>query len=227
MNASASKRKITMGILFVLAGTFFFLQINDIIFFEIPEYVYRWESILIVIGLFHIIAGNRSSGFLFTSIGITFLCMDYFDLHIWNIWPLFLILIGVSFLLKNVSYFMKENSKTYFVNQNTDIIEQTCIFSSSKNTIQTEHFKGGKIFVLFGNTKIDISTCKIDSDAVSIKIMVFFGELQIQVPTDWKTNSEVTTVLGNFENTQAKNSPINTAFLQINGNILLGKCKII
>ncbi|MDI9355891.1 MAG: LiaF-related protein [Chitinophagaceae bacterium] len=227
MNASSSKKKITTGVLLILAGAFFFLQVNDIISFEIPWYVYRWESILIGIGVFYIITGNRSSGFLLTSIGITFVSMDYFDLRIWNMWPLFLILIGVSFLFKNTSYFTKEKVKTYLAPTNTDVIEQSCIFGSSKNTIQTEHFKGGEVFVLFGSAKIDLSTCKIDSDVVNLKITIIFGDLKIQVPSDWKVHPEVTTVLGNFENIQVKHSPITTASLTISGNIGFGECKIV
>ncbi len=95
-----SKRRLILGLVFIILGVIFLLDNLDIMEFSIPRYLLRWEMILIVIGVVNIISKNYSAAFALIGVGAFFWVVDDYNVDFWDLWPVVLIIIGVSFILK-------------------------------------------------------------------------------------------------------------------------------
>ena len=95
-----SNRRLILGLVFVILGVVFLLDNLDILEFAIPRILWRWEMILIVIGGINIFSNNYSTAFTLIGIGAFFWVIDDYNVDFWDLWPVVLIIIGISFILK-------------------------------------------------------------------------------------------------------------------------------
>ncbi len=94
------KRKILLGLIFVAVGALFLLQNFGLFYFEIPDFLWRWEMILIIIGVINIFTKKYPTAFILIGIGTFFWLVDDFNVDVWDLWPVVLIIIGLSFIMK-------------------------------------------------------------------------------------------------------------------------------
>lgn len=95
-----SRRQLVLGIIFILAGTVFLLDNLDVLEFRIPEYVLRWESLLILVGVISLFSRNFSAAFTLITLGVFFWILRDHRISFFDLWPVVLIIIGFSFLIK-------------------------------------------------------------------------------------------------------------------------------
>jgi len=98
------KKPLFIGLALIIIGIVILLSNIDIIPKNFHQYIFRWESFLILIGLLMIIIkGKIFSGIGAIAFGAYFLADDIFMLsdewQIW-FWPGILILTGISYILK-------------------------------------------------------------------------------------------------------------------------------
>ena len=93
-------RRLILGSIFIVIGTLFLLDNLEIFEFTIPDYLLRWEMILITIGVVNIFTRNYSAAFILIGIGGFFWAVNDYDVDFWDLWPVVLIIIGISFLMK-------------------------------------------------------------------------------------------------------------------------------
>jgi predicted membrane protein len=195
---------------------------------DFPAWVFTWQMLLIVLGLF-IAIRHRFKGmawFVFLMIGGVFLVKDYFldPKYRGNIWPVILILIGVFFIFRsrqkpgNHHWFEKKNAgeKDEFVNvqwrvedkddcgfvketfSQDDFIDTTSIFGGTKKNILTKNFKGGDIVNVFGGTELNLTQSDINGTAI-LELTTIFGGTKLIVPSNWSVKSEAVTIFGGIE----------------------------
>ncbi len=103
MEQSKTNRKLIIGTLLLILGAILLAQNFRLIDFAITEYIFRWQSVLIFIGIFAI-AGRpqRKFGYILTMIGIVFWMPVLFNIeaHL-IIWPALLIGFGILTLFRN------------------------------------------------------------------------------------------------------------------------------
>jgi len=95
-----NNRRLILGLVFIIIGILFLLDNLDIFEFAIPDILWRWEMILIVIGGINILSKNYSAAFILIGIGGFFWIAEDYHISIWDLWPVVLIIIGISFILK-------------------------------------------------------------------------------------------------------------------------------
>jgi uncharacterized membrane protein len=94
-----SQRRLVLGLFLIGIGVLFLLRNLDII--DLPWYFHTWQMLLIGLGAFNFLTGNRSSGFILAGIGAVFLLPDIMSFNFRDIWPIVLIIIGASFFFRN------------------------------------------------------------------------------------------------------------------------------
>lgn len=94
------RRRLILGGIFIVIGTLFLLDNLNILDFVIPYALRRWEMILITIGVVNILTRNYPTAFVLIGIGGFFWIVDDYNVNFWDLWPVVLIIIGVSFILK-------------------------------------------------------------------------------------------------------------------------------
>ena len=102
MDERKRNKSLFVGLGFIIVGLIIILERINFYSVFIHEYIYRWESALILIGLLLIVVRRKVFGGLISiAVGGYFLMDDlYFLPHNWEIWffPALLILGGIAFI---------------------------------------------------------------------------------------------------------------------------------
>lgn len=212
--------------------------------FPLPPWLFSWQMLLIVIGLFiGFKKGFRDGGwFVPIIVGSAFLLNDFFlngELRK-HMWPLILIVIGAVFLLRprnrHLSLDQKKNTgsdaetitpldEEHYTKD--DIINSTNIFSGTKRVILSKNFKGGELVNIFGGAEIDLTQADIVNTAI-LDVTAIFGGATLVVPSHWAVKSECVTVFGGIGDKRkftSYNEPLGKTLI-IKGTLLFGGMEI-
>ena len=165
----------------------------------IRSYFFRWEMILIGLGLvFTINRGNRSTGIIILFIGLAFYTRDIFHLD-FNFWQLFLptllILAGILIMFRNkIDRFHARTPLSDGENQ----IDDTAIFGGGDRLMRSQHFKGGRITAVFGGSSFDLLKAKLEPGINVLDVFCLFGGTTLIIPEDWNVKMKVMSVFGGF-----------------------------
>jgi predicted membrane protein len=207
---------------------------------DIPDWVFGWQTFLIVLGLFVGIRHRFRGGgwFILIVIGGLFLIRDvYPDLAIRRyIWPSIMILLGAFIILrprrpwhekKNAGIDPQPIPKEKETWSKDDFIDTTSIFGGTKKNILSKDFKGGDIVNIFGGTELNLSQADIQGK-VSLEMTTIFGGTKLIVPPTWAIQSEAVTIFGGLEDKRSLTAaPENTdKVLLLRGTVLFGGIEI-
>ena len=177
---------------------------------EFPHWVFSWQMLLIVIGIFSGAKHQFSRGGWFVPIiiGSVFLVGDIFpDITIGPmVWPIIIIGIGLMMILRphrrDSLHWQKWHSyRKQYTNSfrsTEDTIESTSVFGGVKKNIISKDFKGGQIICVFGGAEINLSQADINGK-VELEMVQIFGGTKLIVPSHWSVQSEVVAILGGIE----------------------------
>jgi len=192
-------KRLLLGIFIILAGIL--LLAKNFGFFGpmLHRYIFRWEMILIVLGLvFTINQGNRTTGIILLFVGSAFYIRDIFHLN-FNFWQLFLpallILSGIMIMFRNkIDRFWARSPLTDEENQ----IDATDIFGGGDRIMRSHHFKGGRITAVFGGSTFDMLKAKLEPGTNVIDVFCLFGGTKLIIPDDWNVKIRVISIFGGF-----------------------------
>ena len=228
------------GIIIVLVGVAAFLKAS---FRELPDWMFSWPMLLIVIGFFSGFKdGFRGVGwFIMILIGGAFLAGNIVpDLELRRyIWPSAIIAVGIFLILRprNNSYrtdfrFDKKSrgdsgiedatviNETKFSKE--DFIEATTVFGGVNRNVVSKNFKGGDIVVLFGGSELNFNQADMQEEAI-IHFTIIFGGAKIIVPSNWAIKTELTPIFGGVEDKRSYNSTgTPEKILVLKGTVLFG-----
>ncbi|WP_436514386.1 LiaF transmembrane domain-containing protein [Ekhidna sp. To15] len=213
MTSSNYKRAI-IGFILVFIGGIFLLD-NLGFDIDIPYYLFSWPAIFVVFGVINLLSGNGRASLMFFSLGAAFYLHYYNVLRIGQIWPVILIFIGLSFILRRKSAPRKisESGDKYF--------DEVAIFGGTERKYISEDLQGGKITCVFGGSEIDLRGSKAQDGAV-IEIFCMFGGVELMVPEDWKINMDATAIFGGFSDSRKNVTSATTTTVHIKGFTMFG-----
>ncbi|HEU4575815.1 MAG TPA: LiaF domain-containing protein [Chitinophagaceae bacterium] len=210
--------------------------------FPIPDWLFSWQMLLILLGFF-IGIRHRFSGsawFILILIGGAFLLNDYIlegDLHR-HIWPIVLMAMGLFFIFSprrrhrfDWQANLDQKTRDAVSGQNweeknfsqEDFIDATSIFGGVKKNILSKDFKGGDITNIFGGTDLNLTQADIHG-TVLLDITTLFGGTKLIIPANWTVKSEVVTVFGGIEDKRPIQSILDNPdkVLLLKGTVIFG-----
>lgn len=196
---SQSDRRFWLGVFLVIIGSAWLLDNLNLIPYYIDDYLFSWQTFLILLGLYLIVGRKKPEpGIILIAIGAFFLLEDLnlFDIRdIWHLfWPLIVIVIGLSLMLRRSYGGFKKKSE----HESVDYIDDFAIFGGRERSIDSKNFKGGKVTALFGGSEIDLRNAELAEGIYELDVFVMFGGTEIIVPPNWAVQVEVFSLLGNF-----------------------------
>jgi len=215
-----------IGILLIIIGALFLLDTFNIMNFG-RLFSNWWPIIFVIIGFFKFQGQERGAGLVFIIIGVLLLLIsnDVISWHrIWRLWPLILILFGLSLVLKS------RRSNCSFVKESTignDFVKTNAIFGGAEHAIASQDFKGGEMMALFGGIEIDLRSAKLSSEGCKIHATALFGGVEIIVPEDWNVVLTGTPIFGGIDNKKYGGSKDESAStIHVNCTVVFGGIEI-
>jgi len=200
-NHNSSNKRFYFGVALIVFGGLLVLEKLGIIPNSISDILISWQMILIGIGVFSLIGGNKTSGTILVVIGSFFLIGDvvYIPYEIRQIgWPLIIIAFGVVLL---VTHSHKKNSVAHSkINGKSEIdyFDDFVIFGGREVQINAQNFYGGKTISIFGGTEYDFNLAQLSPNGAVVDCVSIFGGCGFKVPHDWTVKNEVTAIFGAF-----------------------------
>ncbi len=200
-NQRTSDKRLYFGVALILFGGLLVLEKLDIIPSSINDILISWQMILIAIGVFSLIGGNKTSGTILVVIGSFFLIPDIIHIpyEIRQIgWPLFIIAVGVVLLITHSRKKDSVSAAKQKGKPEIDYFDDFVIFGGREVLINSQNFYGGKTTSMFGGTEYDFKQAQLSENGAVIDCVSIFGGCSFKVPHDWTIKNEVTAVFGAF-----------------------------
>jgi len=201
------------GIILILVGLAFLLR-NLVP--EFPRWIFRWEMILISIGLIVGIRHQFRGAGWFIIVAIGGISMLDLILPIFNkpqfTWATIAIVTGLYLILKpgarpGESYgpgsrtWAPDASASSFSDReyiSGEVLNATSVFGNVKKVVVSKSFRGGEIVAIMGGAEIDLSKADI-SGRVRLDATNIMGGTELVIPSDWDIQSNIVAVLGGVE----------------------------
>lgn len=215
------------GLIVVAVGVIILAREAGVYF---PRWIFSWEMILIVLGLFVGFKHNfrNMTWLVLVFIGGAFMIDDIFpytDLSDYII-PVVIIIIGLAIVFKAGK--KKSDWKSWEMRNSTqnfedDFIDSTVVFGGVKKNVISKNFRGGDATTIFGGTDINLMQADVDGKVV-MDLTQIFGGTKLIVPPNWKVQTEdVVAIFGGVEDKRPLLSDPST----VNSNkvlVLKGTC---
>jgi len=186
-----TQQSVLFGLILIFIGVVLLLG-NFNIIPDLPRYVFYWPNIFLVLAVVSVSSGNYRGAAIFGLIWSFFMLHFYWHLHFRDLWPLIIMLVGVSIILRNKS------GKVASGLVDDNFFEELNIFGGGNRIYTSQQLQGGKVTNIFGGSEIDL-TQTVPHETTTIEIFTLFGGCKLIVPPEWHISMHTTAIFGGFE----------------------------
>jgi predicted membrane protein len=196
-------KRLGVGIVFVFLGALFLFNNIGLIPHMLKSYLFSWQMIVIVVGLF-MLSGNKNQkpGLILIAIGVFFTLPGFLGferIRLGQLWPVIFVAIGAYILVRHKNQMGKQDEPTQETGPAIeDKIDDVTIFGGSVKNIRSQKFRGGRITAIFGGADYTFSDADLENGQATIDVLVLFGGTKMVVPPDWDVIIDVVPVFGGF-----------------------------
>ena len=181
----------------------------------LPSWLFSWQMLLIILGLFLGIRHNFRGGpwFVLLLVGSAFLLREFYPglIDARYIWPIVLIAMGAFLIFKPQRRDGRWQERKDEANPDSpaplpaqdgyhddDVLDSTSVFGGVKKTIFSKNFRGGEIVNILGGAEINLSQSDIQG-RVELEVTQIFGGTKLVVPPHWVVKPEMAAIFGGID----------------------------
>jgi len=187
-----------------------------------------WPAVLVMFGLTRLLGiGGRAhvgGGAIITLIGAWMLGsnLDLIHVGIWDLWPLALVAIGVTMIVRS-----RRPSTAEVVGDTSSEINKFAFWSGVRPPVHSsQEFRGGELTAIMGGIETNLRGSRIANPPAVIDLLVIWGGVDLKVPEDWRVIVEATVVMGGIDSKIKAPPPDSTQTLVLRGMVLMGGVEI-
>lgn len=221
--------QVVLGIVVMAMGVLFLLDNLDI--FNFHNAIHFWPMVFILFGLLKIYDSNTPSGSIIgvvlvvAGVMMTMNRMGYFFLSWHTMWPILLIVFGVSVVYKAMSSRSVTAPKASQADLSSDaVLDVTALLGGFERRVLSQDFRGGEVTAIMGGCSLDLRECSMASEA-TINVFAMFGGITLRVPPDWTVLLQGTPIMGGFDEKTAS-PPHSEKRLIIKGYAIMGGVEV-
>lgn len=174
------------------------LLLDNFGFIESEDFFAYWPVLFILVGISHFVrpSGSRryTAGSIFIFVGSVLLLtnLGYIGFGIWDLWPVILVIAGLSLILKP---FRRRGAN---IKDDSGVFEATAILGGASRKLSAANFQGGDATAIMGGCEIDLRDCGSEGGPAEIDTFAFWGGVEIKVPDDWEVQVNGLAILGGY-----------------------------
>lgn len=216
--------RLVLGVLVMALGVL--LTLDNLGLFQARQIVRYWPALLIAVGLAKVYErwgrGWRGEGTLWILIG-TWLLLEKLGVHvIHDLWPVLLILIGARIAWRGA----RPRSLACDVADSHSDVEGIAVMSGIRRSNNSPDFRRGNLVAVMGGCEVDLRQAKIAGEQAVIDVFAFWGGIEIRVPPEWSVTSQVTPLMGGFEDSTQPPKEGGGPRLLITGSAVMGGVEV-
>lgn len=223
--------QLFIGGAIIILGFLFLLDNFNLI--EARYIIRLWPVLFIVFGILKIVQSRNPSsifvGGVFIFIGslmtMSRLGIMYFSWHQW--WPVFLIIVGVSFLLK--AWTRQQHGAVMgagrVMNHSESTVNVVTFIGGNHIKNISQDFRGGEVTAVMGGIELDLRQASMNGEAV-LNVFAFWGGIDIKVPSDWNVVLNGVPILGGIDDKTVQPADAQSKRLVIKGYAIMGGVEI-
>jgi predicted membrane protein len=200
-NRVSGNKRFYLGVFLIAIGGLWILERLDLIPQVWEDIFISWQMLLIGIGVFSLIGGNKTTGVILIMIGGFFLIDEVYSIprELRQIgWPVLIIGLGVVLLITHSRKRNEPKFTGHISQQGMDYFDDFVVFGGREVFINSQSFLGGKTTSMFGGTEYDLRQAQLSENGAIIDCVSIFGGCGFKVPPDWTIKNEVTAIFGAF-----------------------------
>ena len=199
-HGSQSNKRVYFGLFLIGIGLIWIFERLDIIPPFVDDILISWQMLLIAIGLFVVIGGNRTTGLVLILIGGVFLLPEVIQIPYElrrMVWPLLLVGVGVILLLRHLGSSHEERI-IEGKSKSIDYFDDFIVFGGREIFVTSTNLLGGKTTSIFGGTEYDMRRTVLSQNGAVVDCLCLFGGCTFKVPPEWTVKNEMNTIFGGF-----------------------------
>jgi hypothetical protein len=215
-----SNSGVIPGLVLVAVGALFFLNNLHIIY--VREWFKYWPAILIAAGIVKLVdstyGGGRVFGGILAGFGAFFLArnLGYIDIGIREMWPLFLIGLGLLLLVQRTGEFHLKISDPVPTGlgagagtrvSGAGTVKIDAVFGGAKRVVTSQDFRGGEVVAIFGGVELDLRQAGMTADSAILEINAIFGGVELKIPRNWSAVVEGVGIFGGYADNSLQPDP--------------------
>lgn len=220
------------GVLLTLLGLIFLLDNMGVIS---AAHLWRfWPVLLIIAGVFNVVAPERRTWGIILLIGGAFLQLNQLGLAHFSwaaFWPIILIAVGLMVMWNSLTGSKCSRASPGVEGDPRTTVIGAAVFSGLERRVTTQDFQGGNVTAIFGGIELDLSEANMQADEATLEVTAIFGGAEIRVPYSWQVSYRGSPIFGGVEDkTRVRNSDAvsgsKTKVLNITGAVIFGGVEI-
>jgi hypothetical protein len=220
-----SNSGVIPGLVLVAVGALFFLSNLHLIY--IRHWFSYWPAILIAVGIVKLVdstySGGRVFGGILAGFGGIFLArnLGFIDIGMREIWPLFLVGLGLLMLVQRTTEWHMKLSDTTGGGTGTlmgarvtatgtgpGTVKIDAVFGGAKRVVTSQDFQGGEVVAVFGGVELDLRQAGMTGDSAVLEINAIFGGVEIKIPRNWSAVVEGVGIFGGYGDNSIQPEPV-------------------
>ncbi len=192
-------KRFYFGIILIGIGAILIFERLNLIPWDVADLLISWQMLLVAIGVFSMLGGNRTGGVILIVIGGFFMIPEMIDVprEVRRLyWPMILVAVGATLLFRHKG--CQSRIRDGVQDKSFDNFDDFVIFGGRELFINSQDLKGGRATSIFGGMEYDLRKAQLSDQGAYIDTICVFGGCGFKVPLDWNVKNEVTTIFGAF-----------------------------
>ena len=160
----------------------------------------------------------------YLAVGAILLADNLHVMHarIWVMWPLALIAIGASLVIRSVRAQAPPGASS-------DLQAEVHNFAMMAGLVQknvSQQFRGGDLSAMMGAIQMDLRGAASASPEVVLDVFAWWGGIELTLPPDWRVVAHVTPIMGGYDDRTKPYSSAPRTTLIIRGVVIMGGIEV-
>lgn len=144
---------------------------------------------------------------------------------VFELWPLLFIFIGANIVFRS----WKGGTSPWGQNvgiESGDTIRTFALMSGNEHKVTSSAFQGGSVDAMMAGATVDMRAATLAGGRAVIELFTMWGGIEIVVPLGWRVQSEVTAIMGGYEDSSTPTSDATAPLLVLRGFVVMGGVEV-